>query len=55
MKRNLVIGALLAVLVLVVQLIAGNGWGVALLSAAIAVLITLFVLAISDRYGRKQS
>ena len=53
--RNIVISLLLALLVLIVQLVAGNGWGIALLSAAIGAVIAFFVLLISDRYGRRDA
>ena len=53
MKRNLIISALLALVVLVAQLLAHVSGGVAALSTVLAFLIAMGVLAISDRYGRK--
>ncbi|MFD1722678.1 hypothetical protein [Amnibacterium endophyticum] len=53
MKRNLIISALLALLVLIAQLIAGVSGGVVALSTVLAFLIALGVLAISDRFSRR--
>lgn len=53
MKRNLIISALLALLVLVAQLLARVGPGVVALSTVLAFGISLGVLAVSDRFGRK--
>lgn len=52
-RRNLIIAALLALLVLIVQLVAGQAAGVVALSTVLAFGIALGVLAISDRFGRK--
>ena len=53
MKRNLIISALLALLVLIAQLLAHVGAGVVALSTVLAFLISMGVLAISDRFGRR--
>lgn len=53
MRRNLIISALLALLVLVAQLLAHLSAGTVALSTVLAFAISMGVLAVSDRFGRK--
>jgi VIT1/CCC1 family predicted Fe2+/Mn2+ transporter len=52
-RRNVVIGVLLAILILVVQLLTTHSWAAALISAVLAFLVTLLVLWVSDRYSSR--
>ena len=52
-RRNSVIGVLLAILILVVQLLTTHSWTAALTSAAIAFVVAILVLWVSDRYSRR--
>lgn len=52
MRRNVIVSIVLAVLIAVVQLVLGNGIVVALVSAAIAFVVALGVLALASRLGR---
>lgn len=52
MTRRIVISVLLAGLLIVLQLIAGTGLGIALLTGLIAVVVAYIVLLVSDRYFR---
>ena len=53
MKRNLLISALLALLILIVQLVAGSSTAVVAVSVIVAFGISMGVLAVSDRYSRR--
>ena len=50
MRRRIVISAALAALLLVLQLLAGNGIGAALASAVIGCAVAFVVLLLSDRW-----
>ena len=52
-RRNTVIGVVLAVLILILQLVTTHSWVAALLSAAIAFVVALLVLWVSDRYSHR--
>lgn len=52
-RRNAVIAVVLAALILVLQLVAGNPFLIALLSAVVAVVVALGVLAVADRFSRR--
>ncbi|RIX30711.1 hypothetical protein [Amnibacterium setariae] len=52
-RRNAVIAVVLALLILVLQLVAGNPFLIALLSAVVAVVVALGVLAVADRFSRR--
>lgn len=52
-RRNAVISLLLAALVAIVQLVAKVDAGVLWLSTAIAFVVALLVLAVSDRYSSR--
>lgn len=53
MRRNVVVAAVLAVLIAVVQIVLGNPWWAVLLSALLAFLLSLGILWIADRYSRR--
>ena len=55
MRRIVVVSVVLGVLLLVLQLIAGNGWPVALLTGLIALVVAFLVLLVSDRYFRRHT
>lgn len=50
MQRRIVVSLVLAVLLLVIQLIAGTGWPAALLTGLLAFVVAFLVLLVSDRY-----
>jgi uncharacterized protein YacL len=52
-RRNAVIGVVLAVLIAILQLVTTHSWTAALVSAAIAFVVTLLVLWVSDRYSHR--
>lgn len=52
-RRNALIGVVLAIVILIVQLVTTGSWGAALLSAALAFVVTLLVLWVSDRYSSR--
>lgn len=53
MVRRLVVSFLLAVLLVVLQLLAGNPWAIALLTGAIGFVVAFLVLVVSDRWFRR--
>ncbi len=52
MRRNLVVAAVLAVLIAVVQVVSGSPLWIVLLSAAIAFVLTIAILWVADRFSR---
>ena len=52
-RRNLVVAAVLAVLIGVVQVLYGNPVWAVLLSAGVAFVLSLLILRVSDRYSRR--
>ena len=50
MPRRIAISGALAVLLLALQLLAGNGFGAALASAVIGFVVAFVVLLLSDRW-----
>ena len=50
MPRRIAISGVLALLLLVLQLLAGNGVGAALASAAVGFVVAFVVLLLSDRW-----
>lgn len=53
MRRNLVVAAVLAALIAVVQLILRAPPGVVVASAVLAFALTLGILWVADRFGRR--
>jgi hypothetical protein len=49
-RRRIVVSVVLAVVLVVLQLVVGTTWGVALLTGLIGLVVAFLVLLVSDRF-----
>ena len=53
MRRTVIVAVVLGVVLVVLQLVAGNGWAIALLTGLVGAVVAVLVLLVADRLSNR--